>query len=93
MELSWACFSSTAALEGLEAFTNRLRKDDDDVGMEGRAEPREGTASLGLEENPSPCLNRAAPPPLRVNSSYKAAAFSSSIFGGGALSVGEASGL
>lgn len=67
MDSSWACFSSSNALEGLEALTKLLRKEDEE---EGRAEPRKGTFSVFLVlEKPRPCLNLAAPSPFRVSSS------------------------
>lgn len=53
---------------GLEALTKLLRNEEADE--EGRAEPRAGTTLClaVVEEKPRPCLNLAAPSPLRTSS-------------------------
>ena len=64
MDLSWACFWNSEVLEGLEALTKLLRKEEE----EGRVEPGLG-GECEPAEKPRPCLNLAAPSPFRVNSS------------------------
>lgn len=53
-------------VEEEEALTNCERKEEEET----RDEPGLGTASFDVEvEKPRPCLNFAAPSPLRVSSS------------------------